>query len=284
MNRLTAVLIGVLLLAGAAQAAVAPYVDFWANTAYLTTNGERNNYNAFNLRSEGKFGLAFTEFLPGMKLVPYVAYYGIASSSDPNYWNNQVAYGGGLRVMPLSGVSPEGWALEWLPDVKLFYEKLGLSFLKDEQTAIANSVKTTDTRWGLDLWHEWNLKNPNPELLWDETWFNLSYRETDFATFNFYRTYLLYWQNKIGLHSSMGLRPYIATYLTSSGRSEEWYNSLYYGLGIRVEPFLEMSEPPEILRKFKMFIEVLGISWLKGNTTNRPSQDVRLGIDFTYGR
>jgi len=284
MNKLTAGLIGLLLLAGAGQAAVAPYVDFWTNAAYLTTNGERNNFNAFNVRSEGKFGLNLSDFLPGIKLIPYVAYYGIASSSDPNYWNNQVALGGGLRVLPFTALSPEGWATEWLPDVKLFYEKLGLTFIKDEQAAIANNVKTTDTRWGMDLWHEWNLKNPNPQLLWDETWFNLSYRETDFATFNYYRTYLLYWQNKIGLHSVSGLRPYLATYLTSSGRSEEWYNSLYYGLGVRVEPFLEMAEPPELLRKFKMFIEVLGISWLKGNTSNRPSQDIRLGIDFTYGR
>jgi hypothetical protein len=76
----------------------------------------------------------------------------------------------------------------------------------------------------------------------------------------------------------------VVTYLTTAGRDDDWYNSLYYGLGVRMEPFLEMEAPPEILRKFKMFIEVLGISWLKGNTTSRPTQDIRFGIDFTYGR
>jgi hypothetical protein len=137
-----------------------------------------------------------------------VAYYGVSSSNDPNYWNNNVAYGGGLRIMPFTSASPEGWYDEWVPDLKFFYESLSISFLKDAATATANNVKTQDYRFGIDLWHEWNLnEGMNKRLPWNEMWLNASYRDTDFATFNYFRTYLVYLQNRMGLHLSGGIRP-----------------------------------------------------------------------------
>jgi hypothetical protein len=122
-------------------------------------------------------------------------------------------------------------------------------------------------------------------LPWAEVWGNLSYRDTNFTDNSIpkFKTYLLFLHTKMGVHLAGGVRPYLATDLTMSSRPEAWYNSLYYGAGVRFEPFREQKDPPEILRKFKMFVEVMGISWLQ-QKDSRPSSDMRFGIDFTYGR
>jgi hypothetical protein len=279
-----AILVLLVLTAGACFAEITPWADTWSNAVYYKTNGERNNYNSFNLRSEGKFGIK----LPvgsDITLNPYVAYYGVYAINDPNYWNNQLAYGVGARVYPFLSYQGTTWANEWIPDVKFFAETLKLAFLKDETTAVADGVKTSDTRYGADLWHEWNLKDINMALPWNELWANLSHRSTDFSKFSKFDTFILTLQNKFGVHMGGGVRPYLATYLTyTADRSEPWYNSFYYGVGGRVEPFREQKDSPELLRKFKMFVEVLGIAWLKDVDPTRPNNDFRFGIDFTYGR
>ena len=80
-----------------------------------------------------------------------------------------------------------------------------------------------------------------------------------------------------------GIRPYVVLDLMYSGRPEAWFNNLFYGLGLRIEPFSEQQDPPEMLKKFKMFAEVLGIAWLR-EADSRPGNDLRFGVEFTIGR
>ncbi len=275
-------------LAAASFADVAPWADLWTNAGYRSTNGEKPNFHSYVLRSEGKFGIHLGPSGSGLAIDPYLAYYGVISQ-DPNYWNNDVALGAGVRVLPFLNYESSSWANEWLKDVKLFVETVTLSVLNDQTTADHDRIQQNDTRFGIDLWHEWNLKDINYSAPWAEMWGNLSYRKTDFLALanNFpgdkFDTYLLYLQTKFGFHLGGGIRPYLATYLTSSGVSKSWLNSLYYGVGLRMEPFREQKDSPEILRKFKMFIEVLNIAWLNENE-GRPSNDLYFGIDLTFGR
>ncbi len=222
----------------------------------------------------------------GMTAMPYVVYYGV-TGQDPNYWNNNFAYGFGVRAMPFTGVETKSWATEWIRDTKLYAEILSLSFLKDETTAMNNKVKTDDFRYGIDIWHEWNLQNVNRKYFWGEMWARADYRNTNFydpQTMGKFQDYVGYLQLKIGRHLLGGVRPYIAGYLTVSGTKVVWLNSLYYGLGIRMEPFREQEDVPQILKKFKMFIEGLKISWLADQDPSRPTSDIRFGVEFTYGR
>jgi len=267
-----------------AYAEVTPWADVWCNGAYYTTNGEDKNFRSTLLRSEGRFGFKLEDNSPA---TPYVVYYATLGQNE-NYWNNEFAYGVGVRALPFSSAEVKGPLLEWIKDIKLYGEILTLTFLKDGDTAKANKVKTDDFRYGIDVWHEWNLQNINRNLFWGEMWGNVSYRNTNFfdpmSGMDKFQTYLGYLQLKIGRHLFGGVRPYAAGYLTTSGNPQPWLNSFYYGLGIRMEPFREQENAPEILRKFKMFVEGLKISWLADQDPTRPTSDVRFGIDFTYGR
>ena len=274
----------VIVFAAPSFALIEPMVDLWNNAAYHSTNGERANFNSFSLMSQGKFGVrVLSDSAPGVALEPYVAYYGVASQ-DENYWNNQLALGVGVRVFPFLNYQAAGWADEWLRDVKFYAETLSLSILNDPAEAAAAKVKTADNRFGADFWHEWNLKDIDPKAPWAEAWGNISYYTTDFQTFDF-NTYLFYLQTKYGIHLGNGVRPYLASYLTYSGLPQSWLNNWYYGVGLRIEPFREQANPPEILRKFRMFIEVLGIAWLQENDTPpRPNSELRFGMETTFGR
>ena len=268
--------------AGAAE--IAPWADVWTNLGNYGTNGERANFNSFILRSEGKFGFHLPTGIPNINLSPYLAYYGVYAQ-DKNYWNNEVATGFGIRTYPLANFAGDSWMNEWIKDIKVFAEVLNLSILQGQATATTSEVKTNDFRVGLDLWHEWNLNEPDNKYPWAEVWGNLSYRDTNFIDKYIpkFKTYLLFLHTKMGVHLPGGVRPYLTTDLTASSRPEAWYNSLYYGVGVRFEPFCEQKDPPELLRKFKMYMEVLGISWL-AQKDSRPQNDMRFGIDFTYGR
>jgi hypothetical protein len=194
-----------------------------------------------------------------------------------------------FRSLPFISVQGDNWTNEWIKDTKLFVEALNFSILSDQATASRDKVKLVDSRIGVDLWHEWNLKDIDASVPWAEIWGNLSYRQTNFIAEannfpgNTFNTYLLYLQSKWGLHMSGGVRPYLCSYLTYSGVSKSWLNNLYYGVGLRMEPFREQKESPELLKKFKMFVEVTSIAWLKDNE-GRPMSDLRFGIDLTFGR
>lgn len=280
-------ILGLILFAMAnmARAEVSPWADVWTNGSYYATNGEDKNFRSTLLRSEGRIGFRLSE---NAQTIPYFVYYGVLAGQNQNYWNNNIAYGFGVRAMPFTSYETTSVILEWVKDVKLFGEILSLSFLSDKATAEANGVKTSDFRFGIDVWHEWNLQNINPKLFWGEMWGNLTYRNTNFydpqSGIDKFQSYLANLQLKVGRHMEGGIRPYAAIYLTKSGLSKVWLNSFYYGLGLRMEPFREQELSPEILRKFKMFIETMQISWLSDQDASRPTSDMRFGVEFTYGR
>lgn len=146
--------------------------------------------------------------------------------------------------------------------------------------------RRTDTRYGFDLWHEWNLDNPDPDNFWGELWANLSYRSTNFSWTDF-NGYIFYFQPKIGRHLGRGIEPYVRADITSSDKADYWLNVLDYGAGIRFEPWRQTADKDSLLKKFKMFAEILSVSYLRGkpaDSNKTVSSDVRFGIDFTYGR
>jgi len=280
------IIIGFIILACAFVASSKAYagfwVDNWTNGSYYATNSENPNFRSFLLRSEGRFGFQPTEDFSAM---PYIVYYG-AYGQDTNYWNNNIAYGVGLRAYPFTSFKTDSYFLDWIPDVKIYSEILSIAFLKGDASAEANGVKRNDFRVGFDVWHEWNLQKPDTNMFWGELWSNLTYRNTNFydtVNFSKFDTYVGYMQLKVGRHIA-GVKPYAAAYLQKAGSPKAWLNSLTYGLGIRMEPFLEQEGVPPLLQKFKIYAEALSISWLAEQDPARPSSDFRFGFEFTQGR
>ena len=297
---LTLSLIILLFMCGQTHAAelMQPWVDIWANAAQYETNGERNNFKSVLGRVDARMGIHLFRLYGDTWIKPYVAYLGVMSQ-DPAYWNNNGATGIGVRLKPLAKFSSSGWADEWIKDLKIFGEVLSISYYSQQTLAETNNVPVNDTRIGLDLWHEWNQRDPynpdstaDPSVPWAEVWFNLSQRTTNFyeAEFN---SYILYFQPKIGVQSDIGdtgiaLEPYLRSDLVMSGKNYTWLNHLDYGAGIRVRPFKTgnfFGNNAPWMSKFKVFAEIMVISWLvEKDSADRPDTDFRFGIDFTFGR
>ncbi|MFA5840574.1 MAG: hypothetical protein WC890_08035 [Candidatus Margulisiibacteriota bacterium] len=265
-----------------ANAELKPFLESWNNAAYYDTNNEQKGFSGTLGHFEGKLGF----WLFDMPAQVYGAYY-LTASQSPNYWNNAVYYGPGIRCFPFLGYKGSDWYTEWIPSVKLFAETLTSSYLKDGASAEASGLKTTDVRCGFDLWHEWNLDTPNPNLPWGELWSNLSYRSTNFSWTDF-NNYIFYFQPKIGWHLGGAAEAYLKSDITISGNTSYWLNAADYGIGLRFEPWRhESTKANEFIRKFKLFAEVLGVSYLGQQPTDPNkivNQDVRIGIDFSYGR
>jgi|GEM_PF-707141 len=262
------------------------FAELWNNAAYYETNLERKNFSSLLGRFEGKLGVN----LFNLPLQLYGAYYGMASQSE-DYWDNSLFYGVGIRFYPFENFQGTSWANEWIRALKVFAEKLTSSYLKGAASAEASNLWKTDTRYGLDLWYEWNLDHPDENLPWGELWANLSYRTTNFGWEpEGFKSYVIYFQPKIGRHLGKGVEVYLRSDLVASGKSGPDYyflNNLDYGVGIRFEPWRESHSSDSILKKFKMFAEVLGVSYLKDKPSDANkivSSDVRFGIDFSYGR
>ncbi|MCU0640694.1 MAG: hypothetical protein MUC35_01250 [Candidatus Margulisbacteria bacterium] len=267
------------LPAGRAQAA--PFAELWNNLAYYDTNVERRGFSSLLGRFEGKFGFNLLE----SPLQFYGAYYCTASQA-PDYWDNAVYYGPGIRFKPFAGFESGSWATAWLPDLKIYAETLSARYFKDQVSGEAN--RRTDTRYGFDLWHEWNLDNPDPGQFWGEVWSNLSYRSTNFSWTDF-NGYLFYCQPKLGRHLGKGIEAYVKLDLTMSSKNDYWLNTADYGLGLRFEPWRSAFQTGEdsLLKKFKMFVEALSVSYLRDKPTDpnkTVASDFRFGIDFSYGR
>lgn len=259
------------------------WADVWTNASYNLTNGESQDFRAGILRSQGKFGVRLAENSPAS---PYVAYY-LTLSQNNNYWNNNIAGGFGVRAMPFSSYEYKGWAIEWIKDIKLYAEVLSMAFLTGRATAEANKVKNTDFLYGIDIWHEWNLRNIDPNVCWAEMWSNISYRDTNFydpTSLDKFQSYVAFMQLKIGRYFTGGIMPYLASYLNISGVKKVYLNNESFGIGIRMEPFLNQETAPELLRKFKMFVEAISISYIAEQDPTRPTSDTRFGFEFTYGR
>ena len=267
-----------LLLAGLAAAEVKPFAELYNDIAYYDTNVERKGFASLLGRFEGKLGVTLIDTVQ-----LYGAYYATLSQA-PNYWDNSLYYGPGLRCRPFNSFPKSNWQNEWVPDVKLFVESLSSTYFKDSVSGEAN--KRTDLRAGFDLWHEWNLDNPDMNNYWGELWSNLSYRSTNFSWTEF-NNYIFYFQPKVGRHLGRGIEAYLVGYAVVSGQNDYWLNNAAYGVGIRFEPWRALMYENVLVRKFKMFAEALAVSYFKGRPADPlkdVSSDMRIGIDFSSGR
>ena len=263
------------------HAQITPFTELWNNISYYDTNIEKKGFSSILGRFEGKLGLN----LFSLPLQAYGVYYGVASQSS-DYWDNALYSGGGLRFKPFAAHKGSGWQDEWLPDLKIFAESLSSNYLKNAASAEAAGLKITDVRYGLDLWHEWNLDNPDEGAPWAELWANLSSRSTNFTAQDF-NDYVFYFQPKFGWHLGRGTESYLRVDYTTSGKGSYWLNILDYGVGLRFVPWRQSKDKNDLFKKFSMFAEILGVSYLKDkpvDTTKLVSQDVRFGVNFSYGR
>lgn len=287
---LAGLLIAALLLPALGE--TRPFVELWNNFAYYETNLERPGYNSILGHYEGKAGLWLLD-------TPFQAYglYCGTTAQTSDYFDNSLFTGVGLRLKPFENSLPGAhWSIEWIRDIKLFGESLSANYTKGKASAEAAGLATGDTRYGCDLWHEWNLDKPDENQFWGELWSNLSYRTTNFSwslatgeapSFN---NYILYFQPKLGRHLGRGIEAYLKADVVYSGKGGpdfSFLNAADYGVGLRFEPWRNIETANELLRKFKMFVEVLGVSYLKDQPAD-PSKvvnrDFRFGIDFSYGR
>jgi hypothetical protein len=267
------------------------WTDVWTNLAYCNTNFERNGFASYVLREDAKVGIYLLPMWGDTYLMPYVAAQG-AYSGDPNYWNNNLYTGVGVRFLPFAKTEDPSP----INALKVFYESLSASYFKDGSAATAAGCPEQDTIFGLDLWYEWNQpqwsgdKNFNFGLPWSEVWANLGFRQTNFYENNF-NSYILRIQERTGLYLGEGqnnaplFQPYLTFDLVNSGKNYYWLNRLAYGLGVRVEPFRFTDDPTSAwLFKLKMFGEGLGVAYFKDVPTNNIRTDFRAGVEFTIGR
>lgn len=257
------------------------FVELWNNVAYYDTNLEKKGFASFLGRFEGKVGVN----LFNSPLQVYGVYYGTFSQSD-DYWDNSLFSGGGVRYKPFESYGGSGWQDEWVRDVKVYAESLGSSYLKNAASAEADGLKTTDTRYGIEVWHEWNLDKPKESLPWGELWANISARSTNFSTVES-NSYVFYFQPKIGRHLGRGIGIYLRGDVTYSDRDDYWLNIADYGIGVRFEPWRQSGGENNLFHKFKMFAEILGVSYLKdkpADSNKEVATDARFGIDFSFGR
>jgi len=260
------------------------FIELWNTVAYYDTNLEKKGFASLLGRYEGKVGLNVLDF----PLQIYGVYYGV-SSQNTDYFDNSIFSGAGLRFRPFDKLRTTGWYNEWLKDVKIFVESLSASYQKN--VASAEGLSKTDLRAGIDLWHEWNLDNPDEKLPWGELWMNWSYRDTNFGWDpNGFKNYVFRFQPKIGRYLGTGIEIYLRSDLTLSGKEGPDYyflNVADYGFGLRLEPWRNTSNLNDLLRKLKIYVEVLGVSYLRDkptDTTKQVPSDVRFGVDCSYGR
>jgi hypothetical protein len=266
------------------EAAESPlfFLELWNNVAFYDTNLEKVNFSAILGRFEGKAGINIFHY----PLQAYGVYYGAASQSD-DYYNNYIFSGGGLRVIPLRDFEATSWYNEWLRGVKFYYEDLSASYLKN--AASAEGLAKTDTRYGVEIWHEWNLTDPDFGRPWGELWLKLAYHDTNFGWEPF-GTQVLYYSPKIGLHLTRDIQVYLKADVTDSSKEGPKYsfmNIADYGIGLRFVPWQTVGHANDLLRKFKMFAEVLGVKYLADEpvgASNVVDSDVRFGVEFSYGR
>lgn len=285
-SRLTiALIIGSVFLGGVSIGSTPPrsltFVELWNNLAYYDTNLEKKGFASILGRFEGKAGLN----LFNSPLQVYGVYYSTLSQSE-DYWDNSLFYGAGVRYKPFESYPASGWADEWIRDIKIFVESLSSKYLKSSASAESAGLKDKDTRYGIEVWHEWNLDKADESLPWGELWANYSSRSTNFSTQEANRQ-VLYFQPKIGRHLGGGVGIYLRGDLTYSDTDDYWLNVADYGVGVRFEPWRRSGAENDLLRKFKMFAEILGVSYLKDkppDSNKEVATDVRFGIDFSFGR
>jgi hypothetical protein len=260
------------------------FMEFWNNASYYDTNLEEPRFASVLARFEGKVGLNFFH----LPIQFYGAYYGVASQS-PEYWDNSLFSGGGVRIFPFRGFASSGIIPDIVRAVNFYGESLTSSYLKGAASAEAAGLATKDQRYGIEIYRDWNLDNPDYGAPWGELWLKYDYRETNFGWEPF-KTDVFYLQPKIGRHLGDGIEVYLKADITTSGKegpSYSFINIADYGVGLRFEPFRKDGNVEDFFKKFRMFAEVLGVSYLKDKPADPDkfvTSDVRFGVEFSYGR
>lgn len=257
------------------------FLELWNNAAFYSTNLEKQNFSALLGRFEGKVGLNFFDF----PLQAYGVYYG-ASSQSLDYWDNSLYSGVGARIFPFRDYSGDRWYNEWLKGIRIYGEGLNASYLKNSVSA--EGLAKTDSRYGLEIWYAWNQYKPDETIPWGELWLKADYRQTNFGWEKF-EDYVVYCQPKFGRHLAEGIEAYLRADITYSGKSGPAYSFLNiadYGVGIRFVPLRGMSRDNDIFRTFKMYAEILGVTYLKDEpaAAKRVNSDLRFGVEVAYGR
>ena len=267
------------------------WTDFWNNGAYYGTNFENSSFSTYVLRSDGKVGVNLIKLWGDTYFAPYVVY-STAYSQDVNYWNNNLYSGIGVRVKPFAqSTDPTP-----MNELKIFYESLSASYYKDGAAAVAAGRPAIESKYGLDLYYEWNQpkvsgdENVKFSAPWAEVWTNLAFLQTNFYQTNF-NSYLFRLQPKYGLYLGGNrdvpprFEPYLTVDFVASGRNYSWLNRAAYGIGVRTQPFRYIDDDVSSwMFKFKMFAEILGVAYFRTQPTTLISSDYRLGVDFTIGR
>jgi hypothetical protein len=258
------------------------FLEMWNNVAYYDTNLQKPNFASLLGRFEGKLGLNIFS----LPVQVYGVYYTAASQSTA-YYNNYLFSGVGARLIPFRDYHGDRWFNEWLPGTKIFYETLNASY--NQNAASAESLAKQDVLYGVEIYHEWNQDNPDLKKPWGELWLKAMHRDTNFGWETFH-TYVYFAQPKFGLHLNNEIGVYLRGDITGSGKNTPAYyylNMLDYGVGIRFEPMRKYSKANDLLRKLKMYLEVLTVSYLNNippDPSNYISSDVRFGVEFSYGR
>jgi len=293
LKRTFFVLIVLLALLSAAIAADPPaersalFIELWNSLAYYDTNVERPRFASVLGRYEGKIGFNIFSY----PIQVYGVYYGVASQ-DPAYYNNSLFSGAGARVMPFQRVKIGGIFGDIVREVRVYAEQLSASYQNGQASAEAAGLAKEDKRYGIEIYREWNLDNPDIGAPWGELWTKLDWRETNFGWEDF-NDYVLYLQTKFGRHLSDGIEVYLRADITASGKDTPDYyflNIADYGVGLRFEPWRQIGKTNDLLRKFKMYAEILGVSYLRHTPEDATppgqsvSSDVRFGVEFSYGR
>jgi hypothetical protein len=273
-----------------------PWGYVWINAANYQTNLEKEDFNSGIGRLEAKLGVNLLPLWAQATVQPYLAYYGVTASPDKHSWNNNNVSGVGVQVMPLLGIDGAGW----LQDLKVFYESLSISYSSHDDDEMnewgdygTDFSFDKDSRWGVEIWHEWNQPGQysveNRSMLWGELWAHASYRQTNFS-WEDYDTYLAFCQPKVGMYlfkffDTISIEPYFKLDATMSGKDYSFSNNIALGAGLRVRPFQGgylFGIDMRALRKFKLFVETTAVSYTRDQ--GEIDHDLRFGFDFSLGR
>jgi len=128
----------------------------------------------------------------------------------------------------------------------------------------------------------------DPMSPWAEMWNTAGYYTTNLESNNF-SNHLERFEGRFGVNlipvaKNTFIKPYVGYVMVYSGDKNYWNNTLAYGAGVRINPFMNTDDA--MMRDFKLFIESMQASWLQDDATARsnniPTEDVRWGFDLWH--
>ena len=283
---------------------ITPWIDIWGDTAQLDNHFEsgfaQGRKPSLLARTTTRMGIRIPGSHPSTVLMPYLVATG-NYSVDRNNWNNIYATGYGIRIFPFLTMQVSDSRLAFLPDTRLYWEQLFANYFKDRDnakdrdTALANPSR--DDRIGVEIWHEWNERDPaqpnkpfDKTDSWTELWADISYRETNFTSPPLRNT-ITSFQLRRGFYvnAPVGIiEPYGVINGVNSGATDFFLNNLQFGMGMRYHPFryaTNVQGLTALAAKARIFVEILTISYTKNRpAAGTPTTDFRFGVELAIGR